>query len=128
VISGPRARTLERMETFGDREVHDFACSTCLPEETLIYSSSEVPVYRLCANHMAPPILLRLYTDPHLLIAFICSAYTVPIQVGTGEQNMSLQVDTGSSDLVSNFFQVPQSLNVNGHIAILVDRIVIMFE
>jgi len=26
-------------------------------------------------------------------------AYTVPIQVGTGEQNMSLQVDTGSSDL-----------------------------
>ncbi|KAF9218776.1 acid protease [Gyrodon lividus] len=34
-----------------------------------------------------------------LLISPIGSAYTVPVQVGLSQQNLSLQVDTGSSDL-----------------------------
>ena len=35
-----------------------------------------------------------------LLIELECRAYTVKIQVGTKNQEVSLQVDTGSSDLV----------------------------
>jgi hypothetical protein len=62
------------------------------------------------------------------MLTILCSAYTVPIQVGTSGQNMSLQVDTGSSDLVSHSFQVPQHLVPNGPTGVLVDRIDIMYE
>ena len=38
-------------------------------------------------------VCMELMTQPS-------SAYTVPVQIGTSQQNFSLQVDTGSSDLV----------------------------
>lgn len=40
----------------------------------------------------------------HLPHPLIRRAYTVPVQVGSSQQNLSLQVDTGSSDLVRHVF------------------------
>lgn len=52
-----------------------------------------------------------------VFVFFFCSflensAYTVPLLVGSSQQNLSLQVDTGSSDLVSRAFV--------GHVAFLI--------
>ena len=49
-------------------------------------------------------------TSWHLLHPLICRAYTVPVQVGFSQQNLSLQVDTGSSDLVRRVFLCTHTL------------------
>ena len=46
----------------------------------------------------------------HLLHPLIRRAYTVPVQVGSSQQNLSLQVDTGSSDLVRHVFLCTHAL------------------
>lgn len=45
-------------------------------------------------------LLFFLFESDNLLHPLIRRAYTVPVQVGSSQQNLSLQVDTGSSDLV----------------------------
>ena len=57
------------------------------------------------------------------------STYTVPVKVGAANQLFSLQVDTGSSDLVSSLLFPPGSHDLSHLISFLtVDRVKVVFH
>lgn len=67
------------------------------------------------------PLVPRLYDSfccpllfSCIILTYLCpSVYTVPIQVGSNNQNFSLQVDTGSSDLVRSYpIRAPLTLTI----------------
>lgn len=72
----------------------------------IFYDMNQSLFITLCSRFIDGLYLLSPFGEEAwcLLYPLIRRTYTVPVLVGSSQQSLSLQVDTGSSDLVRHIF------------------------